>query len=183
MRERFVTFFDPAQRSPGRWLQRFAGAYLNRVPAAGGARVSVKEVKLQLEVPAPLRDTDFIFAVLGRATWLCGRNWRHSVLHHSDRAGRGDSGCGRATIFGRYIAVGVAVTLFVQSFINIGMNIGLMPITGLTLPLVSYGRNSLVVTLLMLGVLLSVGSLHPGCARRAAADAVGVGRRRQAWAG
>ena len=60
--------------------------------------------------------------------------------------------------FGRYLAIGVAAMLFFQAFVNIGMNIGVMPVTGLTLPLISFGRNSLIITLGALGVLLSVSA-------------------------
>ena len=48
--------------------------------------------------------------------------------------------------------------LFFQSFVNIGMNVGLMPVTGITLPLLSFGRNSLVVTLAAIGNLLSINA-------------------------
>ena len=58
--------------------------------------------------------------------------------------------------FGQLLAIGVAAMLFTQSFVNIGMNVGLMPVTGITLPLVSFGKNSLLVTLIGIGFLLSV---------------------------
>ena len=60
--------------------------------------------------------------------------------------------------FGRYLAIGIAGMLFFQSFVNIGMNVGLMPVTGITLPLLSFGRNSLVVTLAAIGILLSINA-------------------------
>ena len=58
--------------------------------------------------------------------------------------------------FGRYLAVGIAVVFFVHSFINIGMSLGLMPITGLPLPQVSYGGSFLIFTMLCLGILQSI---------------------------
>lgn len=58
--------------------------------------------------------------------------------------------------FGRNIAVGIAVVFFVHSFINIGMSIGIMPITGLPLPQVSYGGSFLIFTMLCLGILQSI---------------------------
>ncbi|NLV75032.1 MAG: rod shape-determining protein RodA [Chloroflexi bacterium] len=60
---------------------------------------------------------------------------------------------------GRLIAVGVAAMIFIQSFINIGMNIELLPVTGLPLPLISYGGSSLVATLIALGLVENV-ALH-----------------------
>ncbi|MGB2821270.1 MAG: FtsW/RodA/SpoVE family cell cycle protein [Phycisphaerae bacterium] len=63
--------------------------------------------------------------------------------------------------FARLLAVGVLALLFSQIFINVGMTMGLMPITGMTLPLVSYGGSSLVVNCVALGVLVNVGQRRP----------------------
>ena len=61
---------------------------------------------------------------------------------------------------GRLICIGVAAFVAGQATINIGMNLGLLPIIGITLPFVSYGGSSLVTTWVMTGLVLSVG-LHP----------------------
>lgn len=59
-------------------------------------------------------------------------------------------------IFGFLLVMG-AVSMFIfQIFVNIGMNIGLLPITGITLPLVSYGGNSLIATMIILGLIASI---------------------------
>jgi rod shape determining protein RodA len=58
--------------------------------------------------------------------------------------------------FGRFVTVGVFSFLLPQIFVNLGMNLGLMPITGLPLPLVSYGGSSLWVTMAALGLVQSV---------------------------
>ena len=58
--------------------------------------------------------------------------------------------------FGELICIGVLSMMFIQIFINVGMNIGLLPITGITLPLLSYGGSSLVSTLVCLGLVASV---------------------------
>jgi cell division protein FtsW (lipid II flippase) len=63
--------------------------------------------------------------------------------------------------FGRLMAVGIVALLAAQVIINTGMTVGLMPITGLTLPLMSYGGSSLVTTCGGLGLLMNVG-LRPG---------------------
>jgi len=57
---------------------------------------------------------------------------------------------------GRLIACGAATMLFVQAFINLGMNANLLPVTGLPLPLISYGGSSLMATLMTLGLVQSV---------------------------
>lgn len=57
---------------------------------------------------------------------------------------------------GRLVAVGVAAMFFVQMFVNVGMTIGLLPITGMTLPLVSFGGSSLIANYAALGLVCSV---------------------------
>ena len=54
------------------------------------------------------------------------------------------------------ISVGVGTILLFHIFVNIGMAMGMMPVTGLPLPFVSYGRSSLVVSILSLGLLQSI---------------------------
>jgi rod shape determining protein RodA len=58
--------------------------------------------------------------------------------------------------FGVLIAVGVATIFLFHVFINIGMTMGIMPVTGIPLPFVSYGRSNLVVSVLSLGLLQSI---------------------------
>lgn len=62
----------------------------------------------------------------------------------------------KSDYFGCLISTGVAIMLFFQVLVNIGMNLGLLPITGITLPLVSYGGSSLISTLISLGFVASV---------------------------
>lgn len=59
-------------------------------------------------------------------------------------------------LFGRLLAVGVTVMIFFQAFVNMGMNVGIMPVTGLPLPFVSLGGSSLWTLLASLGLLQSV---------------------------
>lgn len=58
--------------------------------------------------------------------------------------------------FGRFLVFGIIIYLFTHIFINIGMNIGLLPITGIPLPLISYGGSNLLITLIAIGLLQSV---------------------------
>jgi cell division protein FtsW (lipid II flippase) len=57
---------------------------------------------------------------------------------------------------GRLLALGVTALLATQTLINIGMATGLVPVVGIPLPLMSYGGSSMVVSLMALGLLLSV---------------------------
>jgi len=63
--------------------------------------------------------------------------------------------------FGRLLAVGIVATFAVEVIVNVSMTVGLMPITGLTLPLVSYGGSSLLVSMTSVGLLNNVGKHRP----------------------
>jgi rod shape determining protein RodA len=62
--------------------------------------------------------------------------------------------------YGRYICIGVATMFFFQVFVNVGMNLGLMPVTGIPLPLVSHGSSSLWTNCIALGLVESVALRH-----------------------
>jgi cell division protein FtsW len=55
-------------------------------------------------------------------------------------------------------AVGITATVVITAFLHIGVAIGLLPTTGLTLPFISYGRSNMVLSLLMTGILVNIGS-------------------------
>ncbi len=59
-------------------------------------------------------------------------------------------------LYGSMIGAGIAAMLLFQVFVNVGMNVGLMPVTGIPLPLVSYGGSSVLVTFISIGLLQSV---------------------------
>ncbi len=59
-------------------------------------------------------------------------------------------------MFAKYLVLGIGTTLFVQFTINIAVVIGLMPVTGVTLPFLSYGGSSLVITLASIGILMNI---------------------------
>jgi len=63
--------------------------------------------------------------------------------------------------FGKLLAVGIVAMFVVEVLINVGMTVGLMPITGLTLPLVSYGGSSLLVSMASIGLLNNIGRSRP----------------------
>jgi rod shape determining protein RodA len=63
--------------------------------------------------------------------------------------------------FGRLLATGIVAMFVVEVIINVGMTLGLMPITGLTLPFVSYGGSSLLVSMISIGLLNNIGRCRP----------------------
>ncbi|MGA2265096.1 MAG: FtsW/RodA/SpoVE family cell cycle protein [Phycisphaerae bacterium] len=123
----------------------------------GGRDWSEGEIFFQM---LPEDHTDFIFAVLG-GQWgflgCLGVLLLYGVIFLF--------GAEIAVItsdpFGRLLAVGVLALLFSQIVINVGMTMGLMPVTGMTLPMMSYGGSSLVVNGAALGLLVNVGQRRP----------------------
>jgi len=103
----------------------------------------------------PERHTDFIFASFAEDFGFLGvvililflgiLLWR--VLHTAQKKG---------DYFASLFCFGVFSLIFSQSFINIGMNLGLLPVTGIPLPLLSYGGNSFLATMIMLGILENI---------------------------
>jgi len=64
--------------------------------------------------------------------------------------------------FGRLLAFGITLMLGIQIFINIAMNLGLAPVVGVPLPLMSYGGSSIMVTFISLGILANIGKRRAG---------------------
>lgn len=102
-----------------------------------------------------VRHTDFIFSVIGEELGFVGSVFLFglliSLIFRLLRA------IGRAQdAFGRLVITGVAGWLFFQSFVNLGVNLGMVPPTGVPLPLISYGGSNLVTTMIALGLVQSV---------------------------
>jgi cell division protein FtsW len=66
--------------------------------------------------------------------------------------------------FVKYASAGIVVWLMCQTLINVGMVLGLLPVIGIPLPLISYGGSALLPTLISLGLLLSFARTEPGAA-------------------
>ncbi len=106
----------------------------------------------------PEAHTDFVFAVFAEEFGLAGSLvliglfvallWR--VFDLAKRAAKSER------FYEAYLAAGLGTWLGLQAFINIGVNMGLLPTKGLTLPLISYGRSSLIVTMVCIGLLLRI---------------------------
>ncbi len=103
----------------------------------------------------PESHTDFIFAAVGERYGFVGAGL--VLLLYGLLISRALRVLVMAKdLFGSLIAAGVAAMLMFQVFVNVGMTIGIMPITGVTLPLMSYGGSSVITTLLAVGLLQSI---------------------------
>jgi rod shape determining protein RodA len=117
-----------------------------------GRGASANQTKLNF---VPEDHTDFIFAAVGEQYGFLGAGlvlclyalliWRTLRILVMSK-----------DLFGSLVAGGVAAMLMFQVFVNVGMTIGIMPITGVTLPLMSYGGSSVITTLLAVGLLQSI---------------------------
>ncbi len=122
----------------------------------------------------PEAHTDFVFAVIAEEFGLLGSillvalfavlAWRSFAIARQAAI--------RERWFASSVAFGFAAWQAMQVFINIGVNMGILPTKGLTLPLVSYGRSSILVTLIGIGLLLRVDfeNRHGDSRRRPAAE-------------
>jgi rod shape determining protein RodA len=103
----------------------------------------------------PEERTDFIFAVVGERWGFAGAALVLSL--YALLIWRGLRILTMAkNLYGALIAGGIVAMLLFQVFINVGMNVGIMPITGIPLPLLSYGGSSVIATLLAIGLLQSI---------------------------
>ena len=108
----------------------------------------------------PEEHNDMIFAVIscrwgmlgGTATW---------ILFGILAIGGYLTSASARDVFGRLLAAGLVTMLLVQMVINTGMTVGLLPITGMTLPFVSAGGSSLVTAWMTVGLVLNVGLRRP----------------------
>jgi len=124
----------------------------------------------------PEAHTDFVFAVFAEEFGLLGSLlliglffgllWR--VFRLAIRASESERH------FEAFLAMGIGTWFGLQAFINVGVNMGLLPTKGLTLPLISYGRSSLIVMMVAIGLLLRIHhelilDAHPANRRKSAA--------------
>ena len=109
----------------------------------------------------PFQETDFVFSVAGEELGFLGA--AGVVVLIAFIVVRCVVVARRADAFGRLVAIGVAVWMGVQAFENIGMNLGLMPVTGLPLPFVSSGGSSLIASWVAVGL---VGNVAAGSQTR-----------------
>jgi len=113
----------------------------------------------------PAARTDFVFCLVAERWGITGAAGV-LVAYFTLIAGALRIGAGTDDPFGRLLCVGIATWLGTQVVINTGMTVGLVPITGITLPLLSYGGSSMVATSAAIGLIVNV-AVRPGFEVRA----------------
>ncbi len=152
--ERIVAFWDP-WKDPGRAgfqiIQSFLAFGAGRVFGVGLGEGRQKLFYL------PEVHTDFIFSVIGEELGLVGITLLTALF--AVLIIRGFQICFRARDpFGIYLSLGITVLIAIQTLLNMGVVMGLLPTKGSTLPFISYGGTSLMVNLMAVGILLSIHS-------------------------
>jgi rod shape determining protein RodA len=152
-KHRILTFLDPAADPTGTgWNVAQAKIAIGSGQLWGRGLGHGPQSQLNF---VPFKHTDFIFAALAEEMGFIGafaviilfgvilyRILRIAMLSRD--------------YFGMFLATGIFAILFFHVFINIGMNLGIMPVTGIPLPLLSSGGTSVIITLLSLGIVESI---------------------------
>ncbi len=150
--ERLTSFLAPSD-DPGD-----AGYQQNqsRIAIGSGQKTGRQEQATQARLNfIPEERTDFVFAVVGERWGFAGAGLVLSLYALLIWRGLRILTLAK-NLYGALIAGGIVAMLLFQVFINVGMNVGIMPITGIPLPLMSYGGSSVITTLLAVGLLQSI---------------------------
>jgi rod shape determining protein RodA len=150
--ERLTSFLQPHEHESGAGYQQNQSVIATGAGQLTGRGDKATQTRLDF---VPERHTDFIFAVIGERYGFMGAAfvlslyallfWRALKIVMLSK-----------NSYGTLVAGGIAVSLLFQVFVNVGMNLGMMPITGIPLPLMSYGGSSVLATFLAVGVLQSI---------------------------
>ena len=150
--ERILSFINPFLDPLGSGFQAIQALYAI-VP--GGLLGVGFNNSIQKHFYLPEPQTDFIFAIVAEESGFLGASFLvllyfylfYLVISLSKDAD---------DLFGSLLSLGLISVIAVQTFINLGVVVGLLPVTGVTLPLMSYGGTSLVVTMASIGIILNV---------------------------
>ena len=104
----------------------------------------------------PEQHTDFIFTVVGEELGFVGAATLLAAVRDRGAGGSGGPPSSPGTTFGTLLCVGVLAMFVFQIFQNVGMTMGIMPITGIPLPFMSYGGSSTIIAFVAIGLVLNV---------------------------
>ncbi|MEX2420294.1 MAG: FtsW/RodA/SpoVE family cell cycle protein, partial [Actinomycetota bacterium] len=175
----FLAFLDPWQDAQNTGYQLVQSLYALGSGGWSGVGIGASRQKWQY---IPNAHTDFIFSILGEELGLIGELvilLAFGVLIYAGIK----IATGANDVFGRLLAAGIVSWLGLQALINLGAVTGLLPVTGVPLPFLSYGGSSLAVSLAAVGVLVAIArtpvrAARAGRATRATrANHAGRGRR------
>jgi cell division protein FtsW len=176
---RILGFLNPTGGPTGPYMQSIQGKYAVGSGGWFGVGLGASREKWGW---VPESTDDFIFAIIGEELGLVGTLCVTAL--YGGLAFAGLRIARRSTdLFCRLAATAITAWIVVQAVVNIGAVIGVVPITGVPLPLVSAGLSSLLVTLIALGMLMSFARLEPGAREALAARGPGWPPRVLSWLG
>jgi len=151
-KDRLTAFLHPSETSGSEGYQQNQ----SRIAIGSGEKTGRGSGATQTKYNfLPEHHTDFIFAVVGERWGFAGAAlvlslyalilWRALRILTMAK-----------NLYGALLAGGIVVMLMFQVFVNVGMTVGIMPITGIPLPLMSYGGSSLIATMIAVGLLQSI---------------------------
>jgi cell division protein FtsW len=150
--KRITSFLDPWSDPLGSGFQIIQSLYAIGPGGLFGLGLGESRQKF-FYLPEP--QTDFIFAILSEELGFIGGSF--IILLFALLLWRGIRiALGAPDLYGSFLAVGIIAMIAIQVMINIGVVTGLMPVTGITLPFLSYGGSSLTLMLVAIGVLLNI---------------------------
>jgi cell division protein FtsW len=177
--KRLTGFVNPTGGPTGPNMQSIQGKYALGSGGVFGVGLGASREKWGW---VPNSTTDFIFAILGEELGLVGTLCVSLLYGGLAYAGLRIARRVEDT-FMRLAAAAVTAWIVIQAIVNICAVIGLLPITGVPLPLVSVGTSSLLVTMAALGMLMSFAKREPGAAQALAAAGPSVTLRVLSWLG
>ncbi len=150
--ERITAFLDPWSDPLGSGFQSIQSLFAIAPSGLFGLGYN-NSMQKHFFLPEP--QNDFIFAIICEEFGLIGGAiiiivFAYIVITSIKIAISVDN------LYLKFLSLGIGLSLFTQVFINIGVVIGLLPVTGITLPILSYGGSSLVLTLSFLGILINI---------------------------
>ncbi len=167
--ERVRTLFDPWSDPLGTGFHTIQG--LLALGLGGVLGAGLGESRLAGGLFLPNASNDFIFAIIGEEFGLIGAGLVVVLFIVIGYQGIRTALAAPDT-FGALLAAGITIWLCVQAFINIGVVVALLPITGITLPFISAGGSSLIISFAAVGILLSISreTVERGAWNNAAVD-------------
>jgi cell division protein FtsW len=151
--ERLQAWLDPWRDPLGKGFHTIQGLLALALGGLFGAGLG--ESRLAGGLFLPNASNDFIFAIIGEEFGLLGAGLVVGLFLVLGYAGI-RTALRAPDTFGALLAAGITAWLCLQAFINIGVVVALVPVTGITLPFISAGGSSLIISFAAVGILLSI---------------------------
>ena len=151
--DRIVGFLDPWGNPAARAISSSRATTPWRTAASSGSGLGASRARWLF---LPNAHTDFIFAIIGEETGLVGALAVVGLFVALAVTGWTGGPAGAPDRFGRMLAAGITAWLSFQALVNIGGVLGVLPITGIALPFISFGSTALIACMGAMGILVNI---------------------------